>query len=189
MGLKAILSSIVLQAILAAATPALAAGLPQLDPSRFAPQIIWLAITFGFLYVLMSRVALPRISQVLEERQDRIDGNLERAEALKNEAQEIMEAYEKALAEARAEARDVLRQAAEQMAGEAAERHAALSVRLERDVSTAEARVNEAREIAVANIRELALEVARAATERLAGEKVDEGTLDKAVDATLKERG
>ena len=189
MPIKAFRFLSVLVALAAGAGPALAAGLPQLDTSKFAPQVIWLAISFTLLYVLMARVALPRIGQVLEERQDRINDNLEKAETLKTEADGVAEAYEGALAEARAEAQAILHQAAERMAADAAERHARLSERLETEIKAGEARIAEAREKAVANIRQVVVEVAGAAAERLSGRKLDGKALETAVDRALKERG
>ena len=75
--------------------------MPQLDISVFAPQIVWLTITFLAMYFLMAKVALPRIAQVLDERQTRIDDNLEKAAALKKEAEDAATAYESSLAQAR----------------------------------------------------------------------------------------
>lgn len=176
-------------ALAAGAGPVLAAGLPQLDTSKFAPQVIWLAISFALLYVLMARVALPRISQVLEERQDRVNDNLEKAQTLKAEAEGVAEAYETALAEARAEAQTILHQSGERMAADAAERHARLSERLETEIKAGEARIADAREQAMANIHQMVAEVAGLAAEKLSGEKLDSKALEAAVDAALKERG
>ena len=180
---------IVLVAFAAGAGPALGAGLPQLDTSQYAPQVIWLAISFGLLYVLMARVALPRIGQVLEDRQDRVNDNLEKAQSLKAEAEGVVEAYESALADARAEAQAIVHQAAERMAADAAERQARLSERLAGEIKAGEARINEAREQAVANIRHVVIEVAGAAAERLSGGALDGKALESAVDAALKEHG
>jgi len=189
MPIKAFRFLLVLVAFAAGAGPVFAAGLPQLDTSQYAPQVIWLVISFALLYVLMARVALPRIGQVLEERQDRVNDNLEKAGALKAEAESVAEAYEGALADARAEAQAIVHQAAERMAADAAKRLARLSERLETEIKAAEARINEAREQAVANIRQVVVEVAGAAAERLSGGKLDGITLEAAVDAALKEHG
>ena len=66
--------------------------MPQLDISAFSPQIIWLIITFTLLYVLMAKVALPRIGSILEQRQARIDDNLDAAQNLRNESNAIQTA-------------------------------------------------------------------------------------------------
>ena len=135
-----------------------AEGLPQLDASMYAPQLVWLAISFALLYVLMSRLVLPRISQVLDERTLRIDTDLEKAGKLKAQADEVKETYEKAVATARANAQDVLRQTADRLAAEAAERHAALAARLGADVKAAESRILDAKNKAIADIRGAAVE-------------------------------
>jgi len=172
------------------AGPALAQeGLPQLDTSTYASQVIWLAITFAVLYVIMAKVALPRIGHVLEERRHKIDQNLKKAESLKGDAEVAAEAYEGALADARARAGNVLGDVRERAAREAAEGQAELGARLHADIQEAEARIAEATDKAVAGIRDLAAEVAHSAAEKLAGETVDAGTVRSAVDAALKERG
>ena len=76
-------------------------GLPQLDAHTFAPQLFWLVLTFGALYFILSRVALPRIGEVLEERADRIVRDLEAAQRLKDDTDKALADYEKALADAR----------------------------------------------------------------------------------------
>jgi F-type H+-transporting ATPase subunit b len=172
-----------------AAGPASAAGLPQLDPGTYAPQVIWLAITFAVLYLLMAKVALPRISHVLEERRHKIDQNLKMAESLKGEAEAAAEAYEGALADARARAGTVLSDVREGAASDAAGRQAELGARLHADIQEAEAGIAAARDKAVAGIRDVAAEVAHSAAEKLAGETVDAGAVRSAVDAALKERG
>jgi hypothetical protein len=86
--------------------------MPQFDPTTFAPQLVWLGITFLALYLLMSKLIIPRVSGILAQREDRIDGNLQRAEALKEEAAQVLAAYQKAIADARAQAQAALAKAA-----------------------------------------------------------------------------
>ena len=75
--------------------------MPQLDISTFSTQIVWLVITFSALFIIMWRVAVPRISDSLEQRQNRMDDSLNKAAEFKKEAEAAIEAYEKSLAEAR----------------------------------------------------------------------------------------
>jgi F-type H+-transporting ATPase subunit b len=163
-------------------------GLPQLDAAMFAPQLIWLAISFLLLYLFMSKLVLPRIGEVLDERTLRIEGNLERAVQLKAEADQVRAAYEKALAGARAESQEVLRQTADKLAAEATERNNALGARLNDQVKSAEARILEAKTAAIADIRGAAVDTAQAAATRLLGEPADGRAVESAVTAVLGER-
>src|SRR6476646_11159082 len=74
---------------------------PPLDPGTFAPQLVWLALTFGLLYLLMKRVVLPRVGEVIEERSDRIKRDLTQAEKLKTDTATALANYEQALGDAR----------------------------------------------------------------------------------------
>src|SRR5882757_10948061 len=79
-------------------------GFPPFDKQTFPSQIFWFALTFIALYLLMSRVALPRVGSILEDRRRHIDGNLADAQRLKGESDAAIAAHEKALAEARGRA-------------------------------------------------------------------------------------
>lgn len=178
----------------ASSVPALAAegggaGLPQLDPSTFASQIFWLAVTFIALYLLMSRVALPRVRDVLEERERRITDDLEKAQRLKDESEAVLAEYEKALADARANAQAMFAQAAEQANAEAAKRQQDMAQKLAKQLETAESRVQAAKAAALDNIRQVAIEVAQDAAARLIGGDVAEGDAEAAVATAMKDAG
>lgn len=178
----------------ASSAPALAAegggaGLPQLDPTTFASQIFWLAVTFIVLYLLMSRVALPRVRDVLEERERRITDDLEKAQRLKDESEAVLAEYEKALADARANAQAMFAQAAEQANAEAAKRQQDMAQKLAKQLETAESRVQAAKAAALDNIRQVAIEVARDAAARLTGSDVGEDDAAKAVTVAMKDAG
>lgn len=174
------------------AVPALAAegeaGLPQLDPAGFMPQLIWLAITFVVLYLILSRVALPRIASVLDERERQVQSDIERAEKLKAEADEALAAYERTMAEARAAAQAELRQATQAMASEIASRESALGARLAQQSEAAERSIAAAKQAAVADLRKMAGEIAGAVAGRLAGVQVAGADLAAAVDQVVRER-
>ncbi len=162
--------------------------MPQLDTATFAPQLVWLAITFIGLYLILARAVLPRIASVLEERQKRIDGNLEKAEALKVEAEAARAAYEKALEEARVAAHRRLIEAAEVLAREAAERHEALAGKLAEQGKEAEERIGAATRDALKHVHTVAAEIAGAATEKLIGAKIGERGARAAVETVLGEK-
>jgi len=162
--------------------------MPQLDFSTFPTQWIWLAITFVVLYILMSKVALPRVGQVLEERQNRIDDNLELAGSLRTEAEAASVAYEKSLAEARAEAQTVIKQTADQINDEAAKKSDELAAKLTADVKAAEAKITEAKNTAVAGLRDVAVEVAKEVAAKLTDDSVTDTAVNSAVDAAMQEQ-
>lgn len=162
--------------------------MPQLDPSTFPTQIFWLAICFAVLYLLMWKVALPRIGEILQERQERIDDDLEKAEKLRNDAAEVLEAYERTMAEGREKAQAILREASERAARESAERSHALAERLKRETEEAEQRIDAARREALANVRTVAAEAARAAVAKLTGTDITPVDAERAVVTAMEER-
>jgi F-type H+-transporting ATPase subunit b len=161
--------------------------MPQFDPSTFASQIFWLIVTFGLLYVLMSRIALPRISEVLEERSERIANDLEHAERLRKDAEQVIEQYEAALAKARSEATTVIGQANQEIAQQASERQAEFDARLNDKIAEAEKRIGAARDEAMGQVRDIAVEASRAVADRLIGTAPSEAEASQKVDALMKE--
>ncbi|WP_377809850.1 ATPase [Azospirillum sp. A29] len=163
-------------------------GLPQLNPANFPTQIFWLALTFGVLYYLMSKKALPRVAEVLEARQERISRDLAKAAQLKEEAEAILAQVEKSLAGARAEAQGVIAQAAAGIEANNQARQAQLNADITERLRTAEASIAAAKEQALANIRAESAGIVRDITGRLAGVDVDQAQADAAVAAVLEER-
>lgn len=159
--------------------------MPQLATADFAPQLIWLAITFIALYLVMWRVVLPRIVDVLQERQRRIDDDLVTAEGLKREADEALAAYEKALADARADAHGTASETRDAIKKQAAEREAELDATLARENQESDARIRAAQEEGRAHVRHIAIDAARTVTRRLIGADVDDAAAAAAVDAAL----
>jgi F-type H+-transporting ATPase subunit b len=160
--------------------------MPQFDPSVWSPQIVWLAISFVVLYLLMTRVVLPRLSDVLEEREHKINENLRRAEVLREDSEVAVAEYERTMSEARSQAQESLRAVREQITKEAADRHAELGRRLHADVTAAEARIADARDKAAEGIRDMAIDVAAAAAERLLGARITKKSVATAVDAVME---
>lgn len=146
--------------------------MPQLDPTWFLTQVVWLTITFVVLYVVLVRGALPRLAETLQERQEKINDDLHRAETLKKEAEGVLAAYDKLMAETRGKAEAKIREAAEKAAKDAEAQNAALGDRLAKEAAAAEARIAAARREALAGLRQVATEAAQAAADKLAGVSV-----------------
>lgn len=162
--------------------------MPQLDVTTFASQIIWLTITFAALFFVMWKVAVPRISDVLEARQRRIEDNLDKAATFKKDAEAAIEAYEMAIAKARSEALGLITETAHSLHAEAAKQEASLAETLKAKIAESEAAIAKARETAIAGIRDMAQDVAIAATEKLSGRAPDASAVGKAIDAAMKVR-
>ena len=144
-------------------------GLPQLDAPTFPSQIFWLIVSFLALYWLFSRKALPRVGEILEARQGRIAADLDRAAALRNEAEEALRKHEAVVAEAQARAAAQLKETQDRLAAEAAKRQAELDAQLQAKLAEAEGRIGAAKDAALAQIQGVAAEVAQgrsAATDR-----------------------
>ncbi len=161
-------------------------GMPQLDPDYFAPQLFWLVVSFVLLYMLMSRMALPRIAGVIEARRDKIARDLDKAESLKKEADAALAAYEKALANARARAQAIAAEMRAKLKVETDRLRAELDAKLAAKASEAEAQIRRAKEAALANLKPAASEVAVAIVSKLLGETVEAETAGRAIEAALK---
>jgi len=170
------------------AVPAHAAGLPQLDTSKYPSMVLWLAIAFAVLYVLMLKVTLPRVAHVLENRQDRIDDNLEKAAGLKAEAEASSKAYEKALTDARDQAQDIFHETSQRLVTTAAQRNAEVAERLAGEIAAAEERISQAKNDALSQVGEMAAAIVGEAVTKLLGEAPDEKSVSTALEATMKGR-
>lgn len=147
-------------------------GMPQLDGSTFATQILWLIVCFIALYYLLKTKALPRVADILETRQERISADLDKAAALRVDAEAAYEQYEAVVAEAQAKAQAEIKATREAIAADVAARTATLDKDLAARIAAAERTVAAARDKALSELEGVAVEVAQAATERLIGVQV-----------------
>jgi F-type H+-transporting ATPase subunit b len=161
--------------------------MPQLNPLDWAPQIIWLVITFSILYVLMKRVALPRIGSVIEARHARIAGDIEAADKLRRETQEAIAAYEQALAEAKARAHAIAQEANNKLKDEVAAERAAFERDLAARSAEAEKRILQAKTSALKDVNEVASETASEIVRSLIGMAPSKPEVSAAVAAVRKE--
>jgi F-type H+-transporting ATPase subunit b len=142
---------------------------PPFDPAHFGSQLVWLALTFVFLYVVMSRVALPRIGGILESRRARIDGDLKEADRLRQETERAVESYEAALAEARANAHAIAEETRAGIKADIDMKRASVEAELSKKVADAEARIAATKTAALGNVDNIATDTLPALMERLVG--------------------
>ncbi|HVZ06165.1 F0F1 ATP synthase subunit B' [Hyphomicrobium sp.] len=156
-------------------------GLPQLDPNYFAPQLFWLAVCFALLLFIMSRIALPRVGDVIDERRDRVKRDLDAAGRLKAETDKALADYEKALADARGNASNIAKETRGKLAAETDAERQRVDAQLAVKLQNAEARIAETKSKAVSAIGEIATETARAVVAKLIGQDVSPDEIKKAL--------
>ncbi|MZR29211.1 F0F1 ATP synthase subunit B' [Sneathiella litorea] len=160
--------------------------MPQLNIADFPPQLVWLAISFVVLYFLMAKVAIPGISDVLENRQNRISSDLEEAKRLSEEADKAKADYEEALAEARSKAHGIVSELKASMTKEQDASKAELDAKLAKKAKAAETSIREAKETALSHVREIAGDTAKSAVAKLVAIDVSEKDVEAAVASSMK---
>ena len=161
---------------------------PPFDPQTFGSQLFWLAITFGLLYYLMAKVALPRIGTILEERNDRIADDLAEAEKLKQETDEAIAAYEQALGEARQKAHGIGHAARDKAKAKIDADRNRIDADLGDKIKAAEAEIATVTNAALAEVDSIARDATEALVQALVGGGAGKAEIADAVNAAMKER-
>src|ERR1700736_2012782 len=161
-------------------------GFPPCDSSTFASQLVSLAIAFVALYLIVSRIALPRVGSVLDARQGAIEGDLAEAQKRKDASDAALKAYESELAAARARAQAIGTETREKLNAAAEAERKTLEEGVELKLPEAEKTIAATREAAMRNVRGIAAEAAAAIVQRLTGLAPDGNAVESAVDASLK---
>jgi F-type H+-transporting ATPase subunit b len=161
-------------------------GFPPFQKETFASQIVWLVITFVALYLLISRIAVPRIGGIIEARSKRIEGDFAEAERAKSDSEAALAAYEKSLNDARTRAQAIGAEIREKLNAEAEERRKALEARLNAQLAEADTSIAATKSAAMANVRGIAVDAASAIVERLIGAAPAQPQVAAAVDDALK---
>jgi len=158
---------------------------PQFRTDTFASQIVWLAITFGLLYYLMAKVALPRVAAILAARKNRIEADLSEAGSARKNAEEAGIAHERTLTEARAKSQALAQQTHATLTAEADARRKAVEADLTARMSEAESKIAAIKTQAMGNVDAIARESASAIVERIMGKTPDAAALSRAVDQAV----
>jgi F-type H+-transporting ATPase subunit b len=154
---------------------------PPLDSGTFAPQLVWLALTFGLLYLLLKRIVLPRVSEVIEERGDRIKRDLAQAEKLKVDTEQALANYEKALGEARAQAGVIAKDMRDTLTAEVDKERAKVEEQIASKLLEAETRIADSKSKALASVGDIAGDIAGDIVTRLIGKEVTKDEVQRAL--------
>lgn len=160
--------------------------MPQLDFSTYTPQLIWLAISFGLLYLIMARVALPRIATAIEERRDKIADNLDQAVQLRRQADEVVQQYEIALDEARRRTHIIARETREQLHSETETHRLRIETELAKKIATAEVHITASHTKALQHVRSITSEATSNIVKQIMGHSPDSQRLISAVEGALE---
>jgi F-type H+-transporting ATPase subunit b len=184
-------SALALVPLLTLPAVAMAEGMPQLDfktPLTIS-QVVWGAIIFVVLYIMLSRTGLPLVASVLEERATTIAKDLDEARAAKARADDGMRQADEATAKARAESQAAINAALAEAKTAAAAQAEVLNTRLEKQLQESERQIAQARASAMSALRQVATETAATVVTRLTGKEPDASRLDSAIGSALTARG
>ncbi len=159
---------------------------PPFDTQTFPSQLVWLAISFVLLYVLMAKVALPRIGAIFDERSKRISGDMKAAQDFKDQSDAALAAYEKALADARGRAQSIANGMREKQAADSEAASKKLEAELHEKLAAAEQSIAATRASAMGNVGSIATDAASAIVQRLIGKTPADHEVAAAVGDALK---
>ena len=161
---------------------------PPFNKETFPSQLLWLVVFFVALYLIIGRVAIPRIGGIVEARRERTEGDLAEAGRLKEQSDAALKAYEASLADARGRAQALAAETREQLNAEAEASRKRLETELNAKLLEAEKTIAATKSAAMASVRGIAADATAAIVQRLTGAVPASGTVENAVAAALKER-
>ncbi|MBE7183561.1 MAG: F0F1 ATP synthase subunit B [Methylobacterium mesophilicum] len=154
---------------------------PPFDSTFYPSQILWLVVTFGLFYLFISRVIMPRLGGIIEEREKRIASDLEAANRMRAESDAAVAAYERELAEARAKANAIGQEARDAAKADADAERKRVEAGLDARLSDAQSRIDQLKASAMGEVGTIATETADAILRRLSGRDIDRTAVEAAV--------
>jgi F-type H+-transporting ATPase subunit b len=158
---------------------------PPFDPVNFTPMLIWLSLSFGLLYLLMSKIALPRVESILHARAHKITKDIGEANAFRARSEEAAAAHDKTIAEAKAKALALTQETHARLTAETEAKRLALEAELDARLAASEMQILEMKARAMGNVEAIASEAAAAIVQRISGKPADPTAIVRAI-ATSK---
>ena len=164
-------------------------GMPQLNPEFWVSQIFWLILTFGVLYVVLSKLILPKISNNLESRKSQILENIEAAEKQREDSESKLKEYEKIISKSKLEAKNIFNQAREKALKDISNKRETLDKQIEDEIYKAEQEILAFRKNAPEKINKIAIETSSELIQKLIGTDVNSSSISAIVDDLSRKNG
>ena len=161
-------------------------GMPQLDPEFWISQIFWLTITFGFLYLVLSKFILPKISSNLELRKSQIQENIEAAEKQREGCEAKLKEYEEIIFKSKLEAKNIFKNAREKVIKDINAKKEILDKQIDEEISSAEKEIETLKNVAAEKINKIAIETSSDLIKKLIGTEINNSSISAIVDDLSK---
>ena len=164
-------------------------GMPQLNPEFWISQIFWLTLTFGILYLVLSKFILPKISDNLESRKSQILENIEAAEKQRQNSEEKLKEYEEIVSKSKMEAKNIFNQAREKALKDISAKKDVLDKQIDDEIGKAEQEIKELQKSAPDKINKIAIETSSELIQKLIGAEVNNSSISAIVDDLSRRSG
>ena len=164
-------------------------GMPQLNPEFWVSQIFWLTLTFGVLYVVLSKLILPKISANLELRKSQIQENVEAAEKQRENSESKLKEYDQIVLKSKLEAKDILKSAREKVLKDINSKKEILDKQIDEEINNAEKEIEMLRKSASGKINKIAIETSSDLIKKLIGAEVNSSSISAIVEDLSKRNG
>ena len=164
-------------------------GMPQLNPEFWISQIFWLTLTFGILYIVLSKLILPKISDNLESRKSQILENIEAAEKQRQNSEEKLKEYEEIVSKSKMEAKNIFNQAREKALKDISAKKDVLDKQIDDEIGKAEQEIKELQKSAPDKINKIAIETSSELIQKLIGAEVNNSSISAIVDDLSRRSG
>jgi len=164
-------------------------GMPQLNPEFWVSQIFWLTLTFGILYLVLSKLILPKISANLESRKSQILDNIEAADKQRKEGETKLKEYDEIISKSKIETKNILNQTREKALKDINAKRIVLEKQIDEEVKKAEEEINKLRQEAPTKINKIAIETSSELIQKLIGAEINNSSISAIVDDLSRKNG
>ncbi len=164
-------------------------GMPQLNPEFWISQIFWLTLTFGILYIVLSKIILPKISSNLELRKSQIQENIEAAEKQRESSESKLKEYDDTILKTKLKAKNIFKDAREKALKNINSKKETLDKQIDEEIKKAEQEINVLKKSAPEKINKIAIETSSELVKKLIGAEVNNSSISAIVDDLIKRNG